>query len=292
MELLSPSILVQMLLTGAMMGCIYGAVAMGFSLIFGVTKVVNFAHAGFVMWAMYGVLLVSQSGLMHPYLAAVIAVPLFYGLGYLMQYTVMARLGSMSEDMQIIYTFGLLLVLIYIAGFFFGPDVHYLPSSGESIEFGGVVLQSETVVASTLALVAVILLHVFLSRTWLGKAIRASADNRKGAVLIGLDVGRLSRVTMALSFALAALAGVMLMTITTLYPGRGMELALLAFVIVVLGGLQNVFASFFAGILIGIFEAVGTLIFSPSVAQLGIYAMIFIVLLVRPEGLGRLRRAK
>ena len=97
---------------------------------------------------------------------------------------------------------------------------------------------------------------------------------------------------MALSFALAALAGTMLITFTTLYPMRGFEMAVLAFVIVVLGGLQNVFASFLAGVLIGVFEAVGTLVFSPSVAQLGIYAMIFVVLLVRPEGLIRLAGSK
>ncbi len=289
---LSAAVLGQMLLTGAMMGSIYGAVAMGFSLIFGVAKIVNFSHGGFVMWAMYGVFLAARSGVAHPYVAGLVAIPVFYGLGYLVQRTVMARVSSMSDDMQIIYTFGLLLVLTYLAQFFFGPDVHYLPSSGRSLEFGGVMLQVETVIAGALALGSALALHAFLSRTWLGKAIRASADNRQGATLTGLDVVRLSRVAMALSFALAALAGTMLMTFTTLYPLRGLEMAVLAFVIVVLGGLQNVFASFIAGVIIGMFEQVGTFIFSPSVAQLGIYALIFAVLLVRPEGLIRLGASK
>lgn len=280
----SPSVLGQMLLTGALMGSIYGAVAMGFSLIFGVAKIVNFAHGGVVVWVMYGVFVAARSG-MHPYLAGLVAIPLCYLIGYGVQRTLMARVSAMSDDMQIIYTFGLLLVLTYMAQFFFGPDVHFLPTSGRSVEFGGVVLQAETIVAGMLALGSAMALHAFLSRTWLGKAIRASADNRRGAMLIGLDVARLSRVAMALSFVLAALAGTILVTVTTFYPLRAFELAVLAFVVVVLGGMDNVFASFVAGVLIGMFEALGTLIFSPSIAQMAIYALIFAVLLVRPQGL-------
>lgn len=280
----SPSVIGQMLLTGALMGSIYGAVAMGFSLIFGVAKIVNFAHGGVVVWVMYGVFVAARSG-MHPYLAGLAAIPLCYLIGYGVQRTLMARVSAMSDDMQIIYTFGLLLVLTYMAQFFFGPDVHYLPTSGRSVEFGGVVLQAETIAAGMLALGSAMALHAFLSRTWLGKAIRASADNRRGAMLIGLDVARLSRVAMALSFVLAALAGTILVTVTTFYPLRAFELAVLAFVVVVLGGMDNVFASFVAGVLIGMFEALGTLIFSPSIAQMAIYALIFAVLLVRPQGL-------
>jgi branched-chain amino acid transport system permease protein len=280
-----------MLLTGVLMGSIYGAVAMGFSLIFGVAKIVNFAHAGVVVWVMYGVLVAVRSGV-NPYVAGVVAIPLCYAIGFGVQCTLMARVSAMSDEMQIIYTFGLLLVLTYMAQFFFGPDVHNLPGSGRSIEFGGVVLQGETIVAGVLATGSAIALHAFLSRTWLGKAIRASADNRRGATLIGLDVVRLSRVAMALSFALAALAGTILVTVTTFYPLRAFDLAVLAFVIVVVGGLDNLFASFVAGVLIGMLEAVVTLIYSPSIAQLAIYALIFAVLLVRPQGLLRRRAMK
>jgi branched-chain amino acid transport system permease protein len=288
---ISASVIGQMLLTGILMGSIYGAVAMGFSLIFGVAKIVNFAHAGVIVWVMYGVLVAVRSGV-NPYVAGVVAIPLCYVIGLGVQRTLMARVSEMSDEMQIIYTFGLLLVLTYMAQFFFGPDVHNLPGSGRSIVFGGVVLQVETIVAGVLATGSAIALHAFLSHTWLGKAIRAGADNRRGATLIGLDVVRLSRVAMALSFALAALAGTILVTVTTFYPLRAFELAVLAFVIVVLGGLDNVFASFVAGVLIGMIEAAVTLIFSPSIAQLAIYTLIFAVLLVRPQGLLRRRAMK
>lgn len=273
------------------MGSIYGAIAMGFSLIFGVAKIVNFAHGGVIISVMYGVLVASRYGV-NPYVAGVVSIPICYLIGLGVQRTLMARVSAMSDEMQIIYTFGLLLVLTYMAQFFFGPDVHNLPGSGRAIEFGGVVLQVETVVAGVLAAGSAIALHAFLSRTWLGKAIRASADNRRGATLTGLDVVRLSQVAMALSFALAALAGIMLVTVTTFYPLRAFELAVLAFVIVVLGGLDNVFASFVAGVLIGMLEAAVTLFYSPSIAQLAIYALIFAVLLVRPEGLLRRRAIK
>jgi branched-chain amino acid transport system permease protein len=241
---------------------------------------------------MYGVLVAVRSGIAHPYVAGLVAVPLCYVIGHGVQRTLMARVSAMSDDMQIIYTFGLLLVLTYMAQFFFGPDVHFLPSSGLAVEFGGVVLQVETIIAGALALGSALALHAFLSHTWSGKAIRASADNRRGATLMGLDVVRLSRVAMALSFALAALAGTILVTVTTFYPLRGLELAVLAFVVVVLGGMDNVFASFVAGVLIGMLEALGTLLFSPSIAQMGIYAMIFAVLLIRPQGLIRRRETK
>ena len=258
---------------------------MGLSLMFGVAKIVKFAHGGVVVWVMYGVFLAARSGVAHPYVAGLVAIPLCYLIGHGVQRTLMARVSAMSDDMQIIYTFGLLLVLTYMAQFFFGPDVHYLPTSGRSVEFGGVVLQAETIIAGALALGSALALHGFLSRTWLGKAIRASADNRRGAMLIGLDVTRLARVAIALSFALAALAGTILFTFTTFYPLRALDLAVLAFVIVVLGGMDNVFASFVEGVLIGMLEALGTLIFSPSIAQMALYALIFAVLLVRPQGL-------
>src|SRR5450759_5653659 len=114
-----------MLLTGVLMGSIYGAVAMGFSLIFGVAKIVIFAHAGVVVWVMYGELVAVRSGV-NPYVAGVVAIPLCYVIGLGVQRTLMARVSAMSDDMQIIYTFGLLLVLMYMAQFFFGPDVHNL----------------------------------------------------------------------------------------------------------------------------------------------------------------------
>jgi branched-chain amino acid transport system permease protein len=288
---ISASVIGQMLLTGILMGSIYGAVAMGFSLIFGVAKIVNFGHAGVIVWVMYGVLVAVRAGF-NPYVAGAVAIPLCYVIGLGVQRTLMARVSTMSDEMQIIYTFGLLLVLTYLAQFFFGPDVHNLPGSGRSIEFGGVVLQVETVVGGVLAMGSAVALHAFLSRTWLGKAIRASADNRRGATLTGLDVARLSRVAMALSFALAALAGTILVTVTTFYPLRAFDLAVLAFVIVILCGLDNVFASFVAGMLIGILEALVTFIYSPSIAQLAIYTLIFAFLLVRPQGLLRQRAMK
>jgi branched-chain amino acid transport system permease protein len=284
MEITLP-VLGQMLLIGGLIGSIYGAVAMGFSLIFGVARIVNFAHAGFVVWAMYAVFAAVSNNLMGPYWAGLVALPVFFVLGYLLQKTVMARVSEMTEEMHIIFTFGLLIVLSNIAQFFFGTDVRFLPSSGRAVEFGGVVLQREILVGGGLAVASAWGLHLFLTRTWTGKAIRASSDNRLGAALIGLRVRDLAKIAMALSLALAALAGTMLITFTTLYPLRSFELAILAFIVVVLGGMQNVLASFFAGVVLGILEGFGTLFFSPSLAQLLIYILIFAILLVRPQGL-------
>ena len=282
---LTPAVIGQMLVTGVLVGSIYGAVAMGFSLIFGVVRIVNFAHAGGVVWAMYAVFLVTSGGVVGPYLATALVIPVFFGLGYLLQRALMVRIADMTEEMHIVFTFGLLLVLTYLAQFAFGHDVRFLASSERHLAFGGIVVQREILVGGGVAALSALGLHVALARTWLGKAIRASADNRRGAVLTGLDVRALQRVAMAVSVASAALAGGLLATFTTLYPLRAFELAILAFLIVVLSGIRSLLGSFGGGVIVGVLEGAGTLLLSPSLAQLGIHALIFAALLIRPEGL-------
>jgi branched-chain amino acid transport system permease protein len=275
----------QAVVTGALIGSLYGAVAMGFSLIFGVVRIANFAHAGVVVWAMYGVFWAVHLAVAGPYVAIALAVPLFFALGLLLQRTLFSRISETTEEMQIIFTFGFLLVLMYLMQFFFGSDVRYLPFAAKPFTAGGVIIQREVLYGGLVSALALVALQLFLGRTWLGKAIRASADNRRGAVLAGLDVRRLTRTAMALSTALAALAGGLLATFTTVYPLRAFELAVLAFLIVVLGGIRNVAGAFGAGVIVGLLDSLGTLTLGPSLAQLMIHGLIFGCLLVRPQGL-------
>ena len=143
---LAPAVVGQMLVTGVLVGSIYGAVAMGFSLIFGVVRIVNFAHAGGVVWAMYAVFLVASSGVAGPYLATALVIPVFFGLGYVLQRALMVRIADMTEEMHIVFTFGLLLVLTYLAQFAFGHDVRFLASSDRHLAWGGIVIQREILV--------------------------------------------------------------------------------------------------------------------------------------------------
>ena len=275
----------QAVVTGALIGSLYGAVAMGFSLIFGVVRIANFAHAGLVVWAMYGVFWAVHLAVAGPYVATALAVPLFFAVGLLLQRTLFSRISETTEEMQIIFTFGFLLVLMYLMQFFFGSDVRYLSFATKPFTAGGVIIQREVLYGGLVSALALVALQLFLGRTWLGKAIRASADNRRGAVLAGLDVRRLTRTAMALSTALAALAGGLLATFTTVYPLRAFELAVLAFLIVVLGGIRNVAGAFGAGVIVGLLDSLGTLTLGPSLAQLLIHGLIFACLLVRPQGL-------
>lgn len=275
----------QAVVTGALIGSLYGAVAMGFSLIFGVVRIANFAHAGLVVWAMYGVFWAVHLAVAGPYVATALAVPLFFAIGLLLQRTLFSRISETTEEMQIIFTFGFLLVLMYLMQFFFGSDVRYLQFASKPFTAAGVIVQREILWGGLVSALALIALQLFLGRTWLGKAIRASADNRRGAVLAGLDVRRLTRTAMALSAALAALAGGLLATFTTVYPLRAFELAVLAFLIVVLGGIRNVAGAFGAGVIVGLLDSLGTLTLGPSLAQLLIHGLIFGCLLVRPQGL-------
>ncbi len=279
------SVIGQALVSGVLIGSIYGAIALGFSLIFGVVRIVNFAHAGGVLWAMYGIFWAVHLGLLNAYGAIALGLPVFFGLGLLLQRALMGRIAEMTEEMHIIFTFGLLLVLMYLAQFFFGHDVRYLQLPTKPFIYQGIVVQREILYGGVASGFSVFALHLFLTRTWVGKAIRASADNSRGAVLAGLDVRRLRQLAMAISLATAALAGGLLASFTTVYPLRAFELAILAFLIVVLGGMGSLLGSFAAGVLVGILDAVGTFVFTPSLAQLLIHLLIFGTLLIRPSGL-------
>ncbi|MDE2359065.1 MAG: branched-chain amino acid ABC transporter permease, partial [Betaproteobacteria bacterium] len=258
----------------------------GLNLIFGVIRIVNFAHGEFVMVAMYGTYLCHAALGLDPYLAVIVVVPAMFVLGTVVHRLVLQPLHAESS-MQIFATFGLLIVLQNIVLWLTRGEGYSVPSklAGLTLGVGDIrVTMSRLVIFATLTLTA-IALHVFLKRTLIGKSIRAVTQDRQAARLMGINVERTFTVTFGIGTALAGLAGVLLAPIYTLAPDIGGNFILAAFAVVVLGGLGSVAGAYFGGLIVGLVEAFAGFYIDPELKQ-AIWFLIFIaVLIVRPSGL-------
>ncbi len=274
------------LLAGVLLGGIYSLVAIGLNLIFGVIRVVNFAQGEFVMLGMYATV-VAYTGLhMDPYLALVLVFPLLFVFGMAVQRFVLQRLQN-EPMMQIFATFGLLMLLQNVVLAITGGTAISIRTavSGLTISVGPL----QVSVARLVALAAVSLVAVGLQwglrHTMAGKAVRAVAQDRRAARLMGIDVERTYMLTFGLGAGLAGVAGALLTPIFTLSPQIGGNFILPAFAVVVLGGLGSVWGAYIGGFLIGITEALAGFYLDPALKQAVWFAIFILVLVVRPTGL-------
>jgi branched-chain amino acid transport system permease protein len=285
-------VLAQSLVSGLFMGSVYALVAIGFTLVFGVTDIVNFAHGHLVMAAMFVTYFLFTVMRIDPYLSLTIVLPLFFGLGALLYTLVIRHIVEAPHSAHMMVTLGLLIFLENAANFLFGGDLRGITTgyTTASRAMGPVAVPLARAGAAATSLAAVILLTLFLSRTRMGKAIRAAANNREGAALVGVDVPRVYRTAFALGTAAAALAGAVMVPFALVGPFVGDEFMLKAFVIAVVGGLGSVTGAFVAGLLIGLVEAVSSLYITASLGNAMVFAILIAVLLLRPWGLlGRAR---
>lgn len=280
-------VLAQALITGIFMGGVYSLIAIGFTLVFGVTDIVNFAHGHLVMAAMFITYILFKATGIDPYLSLLIVLPLFFGLGAVIYRVVVQKIVEAPQFAHMMVTLGLLIFLENLANFFFGGDLRGITTSytTSSLVVGPVAIPLARAGAAGVSLGAVVLLSLFLQRTTFGKAIRAAANNRQGAYLVGIDVGRVYLVSFALGTAAAALAGAVMVPFSLVSPFVGNEFMLKAFVIAVLGGLGSVTGALVGGILIGFIEAISSLFISASLANAIVFAVLIAVLLFRPWGI-------
>lgn len=280
-------VLAQGLLSGLFMGGVYALIAIGFTLVFGVTDIVNFAHGHLVMLAMFVTYVLFKAGRIDPYLSLVVVLPLFFGAGAVLYRIVICRIVEAPHSAHMMVTLGLLILFENIANFFFGGDLRGVTTAytTSSLVIGPVAVPLARAGAAAVSLVAVVVLAVFLRRTSLGKAIRAAANNREGAALVGIDVGRVYLVAFALGTTAAALAGAVIVPFSLVSPFVGGEFILKAFVIAVVGGLGSVGGALAGGLLIGLVEALSTLFISASLGNAIVFAILIAVLLFRPWGL-------
>jgi branched-chain amino acid transport system permease protein len=279
--------ILQTCLSGLFMGSVYALIAIGFTLVFGVTNIVNFAHGHLVMGAMFVTYLLFKTANVDPYVSLIVVLPLFFALGALLYAVVIQRIVEAPHSAHMMVTLGLLIFFENVANFFFGSDLRGITTTYTTSSFlvGDISIPIARLGAAAVSLAAVVVLALFLHRTSLGKAIRAAANNREGAALVGIDVGRVYLIAFSLGTAAAALAGAVIMPFSLVSPFVGGEFILKAFVIAVLGGLGSVAGALVGGLLIGFVEALSSLYISASLGNAIVFAILIAVQLYRPWGI-------
>ena len=284
---MSFDLVVNVLIAGLLTGLVYGLMALGLSVIFGVVRVVNFAHGEMMTIAMYAATVLFAALGLDPFLCIVPVALAFFVFGYALQSVVINPFITRPEHSQFMLLVAVAIILVNALLMIFGPDARNVQVDYqlESYEIGRLLIDKARVFAAGLAIVAALLLFSFFRFTLTGKAIRACADNYLGARVVGLNVKHLYALTFGLGSACVAVAGCALVLLVDVTPGLGPYYTLLAFVIVIVGGLGSMGGALLGGVLIGVSEAVAGLLIAPSAKSMFSFGLLILVLLLRPQGL-------
>ena len=281
------SIILNVFVEGLLTGLIYGLMALGLSVIFGVVRVVNFAHGELVVLAMYAAFLLSSRLGLDPLIAVLPIAAAFFGGGYLLQSALINPFVGRAEHEQFILLVGLGMVVINGLLMIFGPDARPIDLSYalDSYEVGPLLVDKARLLAAGAAVLVAAVLLAFFRLTATGTAIRACADNLTGAAVVGLDVKRLYALTFGIGLACVGAAGALMVTIADVRPVLASSFTLLAFIIVIVGGLGSMSGALLGGVLIGVSEALAGFFFEPSMKSMFSFALLILVLVLRPQGL-------
>jgi branched-chain amino acid transport system permease protein len=285
--MLSPVILIPAVLNGLMIGAIYALIALGLTLIYGVLHIINFAHGALLTAAMFAAFFAYRLFGLDPYIAAVILTPLFFMIGYGLQRFIIGP-ASHGEDRNILLvTLALAIIIENALLYAFRADTRTvnLPYAFSVIEIGPAFLAVPRVVAFGAAVVVTLSLWLIMRWTDTGKAIRAVAKEKLGAELAGINVAHIYAVTFGLGTACLAIAACLLIPTYYVNPSAGNAFVLIAFTIVVLGGMGSVVGALTGGLFVGVVESLSGLYLGESLGQIGIFLMFILVLLFRPAGL-------
>lgn len=279
--------LTNVIISGTLTGLVYGLMALGLSVIFGVARVVNFAHGEMMTIAMYVTVLLFASFNLNPFLAVVPVAILFFFIGYLLQSKIIQPFITRPDHAQFMLLLAIAIIMTNSTLIIFGPDARSvsLESLLESIELGPLLIGRGKLYAALVAFATAAALFALFRFTRTGTAIRACADNWLGAKVVGLNVKRLYAIAFGLGSACVAVAGSMLILLVDLTPALGPAYTLLAFVIVIVGGLGSMNGALIGGVLIGVSEALAGLFITPSAKSMFSFALLIVVLLIRPRGL-------
>ena len=274
-------------LAGLLTGLVYGLMALGLSVIFGIVRVVNFAHGEMMTIAMYAAVVLNAALGLDPFLAVLIVAAAFFAFGYALQAGLINPFITRPEHSQFMLLVAVALIMVNALLVIFGPSARgvQLDYLLESIEFGPLLIDRGKAYAALVACATSALLFAFFRFTATGKAIRACADNFLGAKVVGLNVKRYYALTFGLGSACVAVAGCMMILLVDVTPVIGPAYTLLAFVIVIVGGLGSMGGALLGGILIGVSEAMAGLLIQPSAKSMFSFALLILVLLLRPQGL-------
>jgi len=277
----------QITVNGLLLGGIYGLISVGLTLIFGVMEIVNFAHGEFLMLAMYAAFWLNVWLGIDPYLSMMVIVPVFFLLGVVFQRFMIEPLLKAQEIAQIFATVGLSIMLQNGALFLWSADYRIVRTSysTNSYEILNTYVSCARLYAFFVVMVLAGFLFWFMKNSLMGKAIRATAQNRTAAALMGINIRKVYLITTGLGIACVGVAGAVLSPIFSIFPTVGVQFVLIAFVVVVLGGMGSVAGAFLGGLVIGVVEAFSGFFIDPSLKTVGYFTMFILILLIKPSGI-------
>jgi branched-chain amino acid transport system permease protein len=272
---------------GVLTGLVYGLMALGLSVIFGVVRVVNFAHGEMMTMAMYAAITLFTAFHLDPLVMLVPIAIAMFAFGYLMQAGLINRFITRPDYIQFLLLIAVAIIIANVLLILYGPDAQtvQVAYAYDSYQIGKIIIDATKLYAGFAAIVVAAALFAFFRYTPIGTAIRACADNYTGALVVGLDVKRYYALTFGLGAACVGAAGSILLLIFDVTPSAGPAYTLLAFVIVITGGLGSMPGALLGGVLIGLTEAMAGLLFTPSAKSMFVFAILVLVLLFRPQGI-------
>ncbi len=283
---MDPLLFFQLVINGLFLGSVYSLTSIGLTLIYGTMDIINFAHGELFMLGMYVSFWFWALLVLDPLLSLFIIFPLFYVLGYVLQKILIKPILGQPLYAQMLMTFGLLLVIQHLVVTFWSANYKRIMTPYSDLTFwvGGIFIHFPQLISFIAAFTCSILLYLFLTRTYTGTAIRATAQDSETAEVLGIDTEKVYAISFGLGTACAGIAGTLVSTYFPFDPYVGTMYVVLAFIVVVLGGLGNYIGAFIGGLIIGVVQTVTAYEF--SLLKLTVPLLIFlIVLLIRPEGL-------
>ena len=284
---MTDELIIRALLSGILMGAIYGVLGMGFTMVYGILDLPIFTHGVFAMWAMYLIYLLTNHAGVALYPGFLLLFALAYLFGVVLYKTVLRFILDIEHEMQLVFFLGLLIALANLALIVFGPtslllNVKWL----ERVVFlGQVSLKAAMMVGAAVSILFIVCMELFFRKTETGKAIRACADNRKGALIVGLNVSRMYTTAIGLSLVCSAVAGLAFAPLVPIYPDLGFEYAILACLIAVLGGAGDMKGALVAGFVMGLLMSIQQMFYDLTLSRLMLYAVMLGILMFRPTGI-------
>jgi branched-chain amino acid transport system permease protein len=277
----------QAVVNGLLMGGLYALVAVGLTIIFGTMNVVNFAHGEFLMIGMFVTYWLNRYTGLDPLILIFIAVPVMFLFGALVERTLIQRVVSDPHETQILLTLGISVLLMNTALLLWGPEPRSIPTpyTFAALNLGAVHVPLPRLIAFVVAVSLVAILWLFLTKTDLGRALRATSENKDWATLMGIDSAKMYMIAFGIGIALAAAAGTLMTPFFNTFPRAGVFFGVIAFVVVVLGGMGNVVGALLGALVIGITESLTGQFVALDLSMFGVFVIFILVLIFRPTGI-------
>lgn len=287
MTIPSLNLFLQSVVNGILMGGVYSLVAIGLSLIFGVMHIINFAHGSFMMLGMFITYWLYVLLGIDPYLSLLLSIPVLFVIGLVIERFLISYILDAPEYNQLLLTLGVSLFIENLALFLWSPNFRTLqiPYLSKAVTVGTLIISLPKVIAFLFAIIVTVLLYYFLKSTDLGKAIRAVSEEKEGSLTVGINLRRIYYLAFGIGAACVGAAGTLTAPFFYVSPHVGSVFVILAFVIVVLGGMGNFIGAFFGGLIVGLAESVGAAFIPGQLKQFIIYFIFVFVLLFKPAGL-------